>query len=49
MGQMKLFTKQKQSNRYRKQIYDYQWIREQRDKLGEWDGHISITIYKIGN
>ena len=35
--QMKLFTNQKQSHRYRKQIYGYQGGRGGRDKLGDWD------------
>lgn len=41
---MKLFTKQKyESNRCRKQIYDYQWVRSRGTKW-EWDGHMSIAI-----
>ena len=34
---MNLFTKQKQTHRHRKQIYDYQWGEGGRDKLGAWD------------
>ena len=45
---MNLFTKQKQTHRHRKEIYDYQeemgW---ERDKLGVWDQQIQSTIYKI--
>ena len=45
---MNLFTKQKQTHRHRKEIYDYQGeIGWERDKLGVWDSWIYITIYKI--
>ena len=47
---MNLFTKQKQTYRYWKQIYGYQ--RENvggRDKSGAWDEHTHTTIYKIDN
>ena len=38
MIQMKLFTKQKQTHRLRKQTYDYQRGNVvERDKLGVWD------------
>ena len=38
MIQMNLFTKQKQTNRYRKQTYGYQRGKGRgRDKLGVWD------------
>ena len=50
---MNLFTKQKQTYRYRKQTYGYQrgsvgagW---RRDKSGVWDEHTQTTIYKIDN
>ena len=53
MIQMNLFTKQKQTYRYRKQTYGYQrgsvgagW---RRDKSGVWDEHTQTTIYKIDN
>ena len=47
---MNLFTKQKQTYRYRKQIYGCQRgnMRE-RDTSGAWDEHTHTTIYKIGN
>ena len=45
--QMNLFTKQ--SHRCRKQNYGYQGVRWGRDKLGEWDWYIHITVYKIDN
>ena len=35
--------------RKKKQTYVYQGMRARRDKLGDWDWHIHITIYKIGN
>ena len=46
---MNLFTKQKQTYRYRKQTYGYQrgnggWGR---DKSGAWDEHTHTTIYMI--
>ena len=47
---MNLFTKQKQTFRYWKQIYGYQ--RESvggSDKSGAWDEHTHTTIYKIDN
>ena len=34
MIQINLFIKQKQTNRHRKQTYDYQGVSAQRDKLG---------------
>ena len=34
---MNLFTKQKQTQGHRPQIYDYQGERWGRDKLGVWD------------
>ena len=37
MVQMNLFTKQKQSHRYRKQTYGYQGGNGERDELGDWD------------
>ena len=37
MIQMNLFTKQKETHRHRKQIYGYQRVRGDRDKLGIWD------------
>ena len=40
MVQMNLFTKQKQTHKFRKQIYGYQRgnkCMEGRDKLGAWD------------
>ena len=49
--QMNLSTEQKQSYRCRKQTYGYQGVRWGwgRDKLGDWDGHIHTTMYKIYN
>ena len=47
---MNLFTKQKQTYRYRKQSYGFQ--RENvvgRDKSGAWDEHTHATLYKIDN
>ena len=47
---MNLFTKHKQSHRCKKQTYGYQGAKvEGRDKLGDWDGHIHTTVYKIDN
>ena len=37
MIQMNLFTKQKQTHRFRKQTSGYQRGKEGRDKLGVWD------------
>ena len=37
MIQMKLFTKQKQTHRHRKQTYGYQRGKRGRDKMGVWD------------
>ena len=34
---MNLFTKQKQTQRHRKQAYDFQRGKGGRDKLGIWD------------
>ena len=34
---MNLFTKQKQTHRFRKQTYGYQRGNWRRDKLGVWD------------
>ena len=41
---MNFFTEQKHTHRYRKLIYSYQRVGE--DKLGVWDQQIQITIYK---
>ena len=46
MMQMKLFKKQKQTHRHRKQIYSYQKGKEGNDKLRGWE---YTTIYKINN
>ena len=47
---MSLFTKQKQTHRYRKQTYDYQRGKGKgRDKLGVWDQQIHTTVYTINN
>ena len=35
--QMNLFTKQKETHRYRKQMYGFQRGKEGRNKLGVWD------------
>ena len=44
---MNLFTKQKQTYRYRKQTYGYQRGKVVgREKLGVWDQQIQTTIYK---
>ena len=46
---MNLFTKQKQTQRHRKQTYGYQRRKGgERDKLGMWDYQIYTTMYKIG-
>jgi len=37
MIQRNILTKQKQTHRHRRQIYDYLRGREGRDKLGVWD------------
>ena len=37
MMQMNLFTKQKETDRHRKQIYGYQRGKQGEDKLGVWD------------
>ena len=47
MVQMNLFTKQKQTHKHGKQAYGYQRGKVGRDKLGVWDWHIHITVYKI--
>ena len=41
-----LFTKPKQTHRYRKQSYGYPSGREGKDKLGVLDLQIHTTIYK---
>ena len=42
-----LFTKQKQIQRFQNQTYGYQrGSVGGRDKLGGWEGHIHMTIYK---
>ena len=46
---MNLFTKQKNTHRYRKQTYGYQRGNWGRDKLGVWDKHPYIAMYKINN
>ena len=49
---MNLFTKQKQTHRFRKQTYGYQKgniVAGGRGKSGAWDEHIHTTIYKIDN
>ena len=46
---MKLFTKQKQAHRCKKQTYGYGEKGWRRDKLGDWDLHKYNTIYKIDN
>ena len=49
---MNLFTKQKQTYRYKKQT---SWLRKGkcglggRDKSGPWDEHTPTTIYKTDN
>ena len=43
---MNLFTKQKQTQRHRKQTYDYQRGRGIGDKRGVWDWQIQTTICK---
>ena len=49
MVQMNLPAKQKQRHRCRKQTYGYQGGKGEWDKLGDWDSHIYITVYKIHN
>ena len=44
--QMNLFTKQKQTHRYKKQTYDYQRGKGKRDKLGIKDQQIHTAMYK---
>ena len=47
---MNLFTKQKQTYRYREQTYGYQRGNVVgRDKLGAWDEHTHTTMYMIDN
>ena len=46
---MNLFAKQKQRHRSREQTYGYQDGRMGWDGLGDWDGHIYTTMYKIDN
>ena len=47
---MNLFTKQKQTYRYRKQTYGYQRGNVgRRDKSRIWDQHSHTAIYKIDN
>ena len=47
---MNLFTKQKQTYRYRKQTYGYQMGNMAgRDKSGTWNEHTHTIIYKIDN
>ena len=43
MVQINLFTQQKQSHRWRKQTYDYQW--QKGGIWGDWDWYIHTTIY----
>ena len=48
MIQMKLFTKQKEAHRQRKQTYVYQGVKGvRRDRLGAWDSQILSITYKI--
>ena len=49
MIQMKLFTKEKQTHRHRKQTWLLKGKGWGRDKLGVWEWHIHTTIYKINN
>ena len=45
--QMNLFTKQKETDSYRKQSYSYQKGRMWgRNKPGAWDEHIHTTMHK---
>ena len=44
---MNIFTKQKQSHRYRRQSNGYQGVMPGRYELEDWDQHIPTTIYKI--
>ena len=49
MTEMNLFTKQKQTNRHRKQTYGCQREKRGRDKAGMGDSHIHNTIHRIHN
>ena len=50
MIQMNLFTKQKQTNRFREWTYGYQGGRvEGRNRLGVWDWQVHTAIFKIDN
>ena len=51
MIQMNLFTKQKQTYRYRRQTHGYQRgnVGGGNGKLGAWDEHIHTTVYKTDN
>ena len=44
---MNISMKQKQTHRHRKQTYGYQRGKAGRDKLGGWNLHIHVIIYKI--
>ena len=48
--QRNLFTKQKQTHRFRERTYGYQGGRVGgRDRLGVWDWHKHTDIFKIDN
>ena len=44
---MNLFTKQKQTHRFKKQYMVTKGESSGRDKLGVWDEQIHTTVYKI--
>ena len=46
---MNFSTKQKQSYRWRKHIYSYQGVRQERDRLEDCGWHIRTTTYTADN
>ena len=50
MIQTNLFTKYKQTHRFREQIYgSREWGGGGRDRLGVWDWHVHTAVFKIDN
>ena len=47
MIQMNLFTKKKQSQRLREGTYGYHGGKGGQCRMGVWDWHVHITIFKI--
>ena len=49
MTRKNLVTKQKQTNRHRKQTYGCEREKRGRHKVGIWDSYIHNTIHRIDN